>query len=326
MKQVRILTGLHAGTQLSLDSTSFRLGRGSGFDIDIDDWNHGPIELVVEEGENVNAFVLGSADDGSGRELIGRMEDFLPRRFLDVVLCCGPEQGEWPSDVSLLELLMRPAPVAAPAPKPWRLYASLGACAVTLLGVFGVLVMRQSAAAQQRQPAEPLVAQVYRAVEALPFKGLFVTAEGEQVVVSGLLESQPQVQTVRAALARFPKTRLAHRYAAADHTARSIAESLGVPGLTVEYRRDGVFAVIGKTQGVERLREAAKRVEGDLAPLIRRIDIEVAQLPPPDRVPVGSVMATEGLQVVETRDGAKYLTLMPQPVVELVDPPAARAR
>jgi type III secretion protein D len=243
------------------------------------------------------------------------------------VLCCGPEQGEWPSDVSLLELLMRPAPLAAAvAAKSWRLYASLGMCAATLLGAFGAVVMRQSAAAQQRIPQEPLKDQVFRAVQALPFRGLYVTAEGDQVVISGLLESPPQVQTVRAALARFPKLRLAHRYAAADQTARAIAESLGMPGLTVEYRSDGVFAVRGKVQGLAHLQEAAQRVAGDLAPLIKRIDVEVAELPPPDRVPVGSVMATDGLQVVETRDGAKYLTLAPLPVVELVDPPAARAR
>jgi type III secretion protein D len=278
------------------------------------------------EEHDVSAYVLSDEEGGPVRDFLCTMSDFVPRRFLDVVLCCGPEGAEWPSDVSLLELLMRPAPVvAAVAKKSWRMYASLGVSAAALLGAFGAVVMRQSAA-QQRLPQEPLADQVFRAVQALPFRGVYVSTEGEQVVVSGLLASPPEVQTVRAALARFSKLRLSHRYAAADQTARSIAESLGVAGVTVDYRSDGIFVVHGKVQGLAHLREAIQRVAGDLAPLVKRIDIDVAELPPPDRVPVGSVLATDGLQVVETRDGAKYLTLAPLPVVELVDPPAAHAR
>ncbi len=332
MKQVRILTGAHAGAQLLLDSSSQRLGKGAGFDIDLDDWNHAPIELLVDqEGNSVSAYVLNDVEGGAGKEFAGLLENFVPRRFLDVVLCCGPADGEWPSDVSLLEQLMRPAPVVVlEAPKkPWRLWASMGVTAVALLGAFGGVVMRQSAAAQQRVPQEALLDQVFRAVDALQLKGLYVTAEGEQVVVEGLLDSPPQVQTVRAALARFPRQRLAHRYAAADQTARSIIEALGVAGLQVMYRGQGVFAVQGKAQDLPHLREASQRVAGDLAPLVKRIDVEATALPPPERVAVGSVMATDGLQVVETRDGAKYLTLAPlpvMPVVELVDPPAPSAR
>jgi type III secretion protein D len=332
MKQVRILTGAHAGAQLLLDSSSLKLGSGAGFDIDLDDWNHAPIELVVDqEGNSVSAYVLNELEGGAGKEFAGLLESFVPRRFLDIVLCCGPAEGEWPSDVSLLEQLMRPAPVVLPVPpkKAWRLWASMSVTAVALLGAFGVVVMRQSAAAQERVPQEALLDQVFRAVDALRLKGLHVSAEGEQVVVEGLLESPPQVQIVRAALARFPKQRLAHRYAAADQTARSIIEALGVSGLRVEYRGQGVFAVQGQAQDLPLLRKAAERVAGDLAPLVKGIQIEATALPPPDRVAVGSVMATDGLQVVETRDGAKYLTLSPlpvMPVVELVDLPAVSAR
>jgi type III secretion protein D len=329
MKQVRILTGAHAGAQLLLDSSSQRLGSGAGFDIDLDDWNHAPIELVVDqEGSSVSAYVLNDVEGGAGKEFAGLLENFVPRRFLDVVLCCGPADGDWPSDVSLLEQLMRPAPVAviAPPQKPWRLWASMGMTAVALLGVFGAVVVRHSAAAQQRVPQEALLDQVFRVVDALPFRGLYVTAEGEQVVIEGLLDSPPQVQTVRAALARFPRQRLAHRYAAADQTARSIIEALGLSGLQVEYRGQGVFAVQGKAQDLAQLQQASQRVAGDLAPLVKRIVVEATALPPPERVAVGSVMATNGLQVVQTRDGAKYLTLAPLPIVELVDPPAASAR
>jgi type III secretion protein D len=322
MKQVRILTGVHAGAQLVLDTPSIRLGNGADFDIAIDDWNHAPIELVIEEGESVSAYVLSGVGEGGAKQFAGRLEDFVPRRFLDIVLCCGPAEGVWPADVSLLENLMRPAPivVAPPAKKPWRLWTALGLSSVSLLAVFGTVVARHSAAAQ-RQPQESLVSQVTRVVHALPFQGLVVTMEGERVVVEGMLESPGQVNTTRAALSRFPKTRLAHRYAAADQTARAIAEALGGKGLSAAYSGNGVFVVQGQSQQLDRLQDAVQRLTSDLGPLVKRIDIDVAALPPPDKVPVGSVLATPGLQVVETRDGAKYMTLSPLPVVELVDLP-----
>jgi type III secretion protein D len=329
MKQVRILTGVSAGAQLTLQVSGLKLGNGEEFDFTIDDWNHAPIELVIDEGGNVSAHVLtGNEANGRG-ELLCRLDDFVPHRFFDIVLCCGPVHGDWPSDMSLLEALMRPAapaPAPAPASKPWRMAAALGLCAASLLGVFGAVVARHIAAEQQRQPDEPLLGQVARAIEDLPFRGLVATSEGDMVVVEGMLESSAQVNATRAALLRFPRPRIAHRYAAADQTVRSIVEALGVSGLTVEYRGAGVFAVLGQSQKLPMLREAVQRVAGDLGPLVKRIDVDVAALPPPERIPVGSVMAAEGLQVVETRDGAKYLTLAPLPVVELVDPPAARAR
>jgi type III secretion protein D len=327
MKQLRILTGTHAGAQLALSASTYRVGNGADYDITIDDWNDAPIELVVDEGDKVNAYVLNENQGQAGRLMAACLDDFVPRRFLDVVLCCGPAAGAWPSDVTLLESLMRPAPAAVPEQRAarWPLFTTAGLCAVALLAGFGSIAGRQSAAAPH-EPQESLVAQVTRTVDGLPFRGLSVTMQGERVVVEGMLASAAQVNSARAALARFPKSRLAHRYAAADETARSIVEALGGGGLTAAYRGGGVFVVQGQSQQTERLREASQRVAADLGSLVKRIDVEVAALPPPDRVPIGSVMATDGLQVVETRDGAKYLSLSPQPVIELVDLPAARSR
>jgi type III secretion protein D len=327
MKQLRILTGTHAGAQLALTAPTYRVGNGTEFDITIDDWNDVPIELVVGEGGNVSAYVMKQDTGEAARHLAARLDDFVPQRFLDVVLCCGPAAGSWPSDVTLLESLMRPAPSVTSEPRGarWSLLTTAGLCALALLAGFGSIAGRQSAAAQV-EPQGGLVAQVTRTVEGLPFRGLSVTMQGERVVVDGMLASAAQVNTARAALARFPKSRLAHRYVAADETARSIVEALGGGGLTVAFRGNGVFVVQGQSQQTERLREASQRVAADLSAVVKRIDVEVTALPPPDRVPIGSVMATDGLQVVETRDGAKYLSLSPQPVIELVDLPAARSR
>jgi type III secretion protein D len=325
MKQVRILTGAHAGAQLSLDSSSTRIGQGSENDIDLDDWAHAPIEVVVEEGDVVSVYMLtpnetAEAGDESQpqtlRELVGQLVDFVPRRFADVVLCCGPAEGIWPSDVSLMEQLMQPlVQVAEKLPEPvkkmgWKVWAAMGACCVALVSGLGVILVRQSDAAAQRMPQESLFSQVYRVIEKLPYKDLVVTRAGEQVAVEGMLENASQVLAVRAALARFPKHRLGHRYAAADQAVNSITEALKIASLNVQHTGAGVFVVTGQAPNLQQLRDSTQRIVNDLNPLVKRIDLNVTELPAPDRIAVGSVMAMGDLQVVEARNGAKYLTLI----------------
>ncbi len=330
MKQVRILTGAHAGAQLLLESSSTRIGQGSEFDIDLDDWTHAPIEVAVEEGDVVSVYMLtqsetneASAGDESQpqaqRELVGQLVDFVPRRFMDVVLCCGPAEGAWPSDVSLMEQLMQPlVQVVERLPEPvkkmgWKVWAAVGACCVALVGGLGVVLVRQSDSAAQRIPQESLFSQVYRAIEKLPYKDLVVSRAGEQVVVDGMLENAAQVLAVRAALVRFPKHRLGHRYAAADQAVNSITEALKLSSVNVQHTGAGVFVVTGQAPNLQRLRDATQHIVNDLSPLVKRIDINVTELPAPDRIAVGSVMALGDLQVVEARNGAKYLTLIDTP-------------
>jgi type III secretion protein D len=342
MKQVRILTGAHAGAQLLLESSSTRIGQGSEFDIDLDDWAHAPIEVAIEEGDVVSVYMLTpneTADSGDAsqtevqREFLGQLVDFVPRRFVDVVLCCGPAEGIWPSDVSLMEQLMQPlVQVVEHLPEPvkkmgWKVWAAVGTCCVALVGGLSVVLVRQSDAASQRIPQESLFSQVYRAIEKLPYKDLVVSRAGEQVVVEGMLENASQVLAVRAALVRFPKHRLAHRYAAADQAVNSITEALKLSSLNVQHTGGGVFVVTGQAPNLQQLRDATQRIVNDLNPLVKRIDINVTELPAPDRIAVGSVMALGDLQVVEARNGAKYLTLIdtPPPAETLIetDPSAA---
>jgi type III secretion protein D len=329
MKQVRILTGAHAGAQLLLEASSTRIGQGGENDIDLDDWAHAPIELSVDEGDVVSVYMLTpneTAESGDAssqpealREFLGQLVDFVPRRFADVVLCCGPSDGVWPSDMSLMEQLMQPlVQVVEKLPEPvkkmgWKVWASVGACCVALVSGLSVVLVHQSDSASQRTPQESLFSQVYRTIEKLPYKDLVVSRAGEQVVVEGMLENASQVLAVRAALARFPKHRMGHRYAAADQAVNSITEALKISTLNVQHTGAGVFVVTGQAPSLQQLRDSTQRIVNDLNPLVKRIDINVTELPAPDRVAVGSVMASGDLQVVEARNGAKYLTLIDTP-------------
>jgi type III secretion protein D len=319
MKQLRILTGRHAGAQLALTQPQYRLGAGGDADILVSDWTADPLLLQVDGDHGVTATAGGTAA-AAARTLA----DFEPCRFGDVVLCTGPHDAAWPADMQLLERLMRP-PVPAAAVRragPSGVLAATGVVAtLTVAGLFLFLVSHQADAARDRMPPEPLGDQVLRAVRSSTRADVAVLPQGERVVVEGLLDSSADVAAMRQLLARFPGEYIEHRYAAANEVAQSIDDALASPDLAVAYRGRGVFEVTGRTQQPDQVRRAASRIAADLAPLVRGIEVVAAEVQPPDRVPVDAMLSGHGLQYVQTRDGAKHLSILPGPIVELIDPP-----
>lgn len=333
MKQLRVLTGRHAGVQLSLSASEYRISADEQADIQILDWQADALVIELKE-DQVIAFALESRHLSQPSAAAGGVfEDFVPRRFGDVVLCVGDRDAVWPADMALLERLMRPVAAAVEAvgslPKPRRAARLASACAAASLaaiGVFAVVVSRNVEAAKARVAPEPLLGQVWRVVSAGSFPGITARTVGDRVVVEGLLADSSAVLALGQALARFPADRIDRRFAAAPDVAQGIADALPVPGLSVTYRGGGVFAVGGRVTDLDKLRDAAKRVGADLAPLVRGIEVAATELPAPDRVPVGAMLATDGLQYVQTRDGVKHLTLVQEPVAELIDAPAVPLR
>jgi type III secretion protein D len=247
------------------------------------------------------------------------LADFEPRRFGDVVLCAGPVGVAWPSDMELLERLMRPVEKVAHAVRDaaawsWARVASLVAAVAALAagGAFGAVSLHNTQAPKAEVVPEPLVSQVSRLVSAAGLHEVVVRAAGDRVVVEGLLTDSAEVQTLRQQLAHFPSELIEHRYAAASEITQSVSDALGTPGLVVSYRGQGVFEVSGRAMYLDKVRVAANRIAADLAPLVRGIEVEASEAPAPDTVPVGAMLSTDGLKYVQTRDGAKHLSLSPE--------------
>ncbi|NRF72435.1 hypothetical protein HLB44_36350 [Aquincola sp. S2] len=322
MKLLRILTGLHAGAQLLLDNGMYIVGNQAGVDVHITDWKHAPIRLTVEEGQAVAIASLG-ADESANLEMPA-LQDLMARRFKEVVLCVGPADDDWPSDIRLLEKLVRPeARPSKPEPKPQRsvlpaagrqkmmIYAG-AALSVALLSGFGMIVSRNNAHASQ--VSQPVLQQVQRAVQGVGAPGIMVRASEDRVLVEGLVADDGLASRLRAALRPFPPALVVQRFASGETLAQSITDALATPGVSVRYRGDGLFLVDGRSQDLDRLRADARRVAADLGPLIQRIEFAVAEMPAPERIPMSSMLASEDLRYVQTRDGTKHLFLK-QPVV-----------
>ncbi len=332
MKQLRILTGQHAGVQLRLTRRSYRIASDDEADLQITDWTQPPLLLMFEEeGSDVSPALHLIDDQGQPADLLGRLQDFLPRRLGDVVVCAGPDGAAWPSDLTLMDALMRPAareaaldgataasaatgPVAATgrtaAHRPrWMISAVVAAAA--LLAAMSAVLSTQTAASPTPRP-DPME-QVAGALRQAGVQGLVVRRVDQRLVVEGLLAGSAEMARTRAALQPFGEQQLLHRYASAADIVRQIGDALNRPGLQVTYRGEGVFAVVGESTDPTGLRDEVRRISADIGPLVRRIDVTVEQTLPTARVRMGAMLGGDGLRYVQTADGTKHLSLWTPP-------------
>ncbi|MGF6612968.1 type III secretion protein D [Paraburkholderia sp. WSM4175] len=105
MKALRVLTGLHAGAQISVAPGSYCIGGADDADICISDWQVEPITLTLGEDGVTRLYSV------HGDEVL--VADFVAVPFGDVVFCLGPQDGAWPSDLELLAGLWKTAALAA---------------------------------------------------------------------------------------------------------------------------------------------------------------------------------------------------------------------
>lgn len=336
MKQLRILTGEHAGVSLELTSTRYVIGADDEADIQLLDWQSAPVVIEVTE-EDVVSIAVNPADlFALQADELERFDDFAPRRIGDIVLCVGPALGAWPSDLDLITRLTQPATAATAedaaaagavaaagttavvSSLPRRSRRQVGRVLSMLAGLvmltgFGATVARMNQAGPQNAPrgstALPLKSRVELAVSDLSLPGLEVVQSGEQVAVRGLVRGAAEVSALRARLESLKAAGIVHAYASAADVAQDIAEGLGLPGLEVTWRGGGVFAVSGRTADLDRLNAAAAGLRTDLAPLVKRIDIVATEKARSASAPISAALNAGELKYVQTRDGVKHLSL-----------------
>lgn len=315
MKQLRVLSGRHAGAQIRLTKPSYRISAHAQADIQIFDWTREPLILSLQADGAIH-MTFDTQTTGMAEPSPERLEDFQPRKFGKVVLCAGPFGREWPSDVTLLRRLMRQQLPKKPTPPAIRRHTAAaltgGVLVVAAAGaVFTVASWSKQAPPEPQAAHELLLARVARAVAPLSLNDIVVSPVGSQVVVEGLVNSTADLASLRMALSPFPGGQVMHRYAVAPDIAQSIVDALATPELSVSYQGQGRFRVQGQTLNVDKVRDATTRIAADLAPVVRGIDVAVTRLPAPERVPVNAMLSANGLQYVQTRDGAKHLSLLP---------------
>lgn len=330
MKRLRILTGRHVGASLDLPPGIHRLGPDGDCDITISDWTFAPLRLHVGNGSQGDDGVMaewlpraGGDDAAEGAAAPPaqwrKLGDFEPREFDGTVLCVGPAKGTWPSDVALLDTVFQPTPgrVArwAGTKLRTRRMAVVGSTVALVLGVLVSVVV----AGVRRAPApvpptlQEAQATLQAELERVAPAALQVRLEQSTLVISGMVDTLEQANAARAAIQaqRGPYNALP-RFTLATEIAEAIRSTVGLPNATVRHLGDGVFSYVAETADERAARAAIDRVTTDLAPAVKRIETTFEQVESGEAGgPILSRFTSDGISVVQTRDGVKHLVVKP---------------
>ena len=313
VRQLRILTGTHAGASLDLAEGRHTLGDRHDCDISITDWRFDEVTLRV----GCDGTVLAQWGGDAAPHAL-RFEDLAPIDFDGVVVCLGPCEAPWPARPQLLARLqpigraIAPPQPPAPARRVDRRVAWSGAAAVSALVCAGWLATASSQPRDLRAVSlRAAHVALQRELDGSAGGRLRVSEQQGALVVEGLVDDTAQAQAAAHAMDEVPpQYEVARKVSVATDVIETIRAALDMPEARISYRGAGVFRVEVATADVEAARAAIARVAADLAPTVRRIDAvldESAAPQPPMPAVLSSWVSGDGTTVMETRDGVKHL-------------------
>lgn len=327
MKRLRILTGRHVGAHLDLADGVHIVGAGSDADVIVTDWTFPPVELTVAEGgvsclwyEGTSVPAAPDARPETERRLV--LGDLAPREFDGIVLCVGPVDGAWPSDVDLLSVVFAPTPKRVARWARDRLPARLVPLMLAA-GVVGAVVMAWPWLEVSPPPVavptlEESRALAQRELDRVTGGRMAAVAEHGMLFLTGLAEDAQDAASGRAAVEalRVPYN-VVPRFAVASAIAETLRGTGGLTNPTVRHEGGGVFSVTADVTDERAARAALDRIAADLAPAVTQVKASFERIYPND--PLGPILSRsqqDGLSVVQTRDGVKHI------VIETVRAPA----
>ena len=331
MKRLRILTGRHVGAFLDLAPGVHVVGAGSDCDVMVTDWTFAPVELTVaEDGVSCRwyegAEVPAAPDARPGNERRVALDDLAPREFDGIVLCVGPAEGAWPSDVELLSVVFAPTPKRVARWARDRLSPRLLPL-VMAAGVVGAVVVAWPWLETSPPPVplpsiEESRALAQRELDRVTGGRLVAVAEHGTIFLTGLAEDAQDAASGRAAVEalRVPYN-VVPRFAVASAIAETLRGTGGLTNPTVRHEGGGVFSVAAEVTDERAARAAVDRIAADLAPAVTKVNASFERIFPND--PLGPILSRsqqDGLSVVQTRDGVKHI------VIEAARLPAPTAR
>ncbi|MGI4857979.1 MAG: hypothetical protein ACRYHA_13920 [Janthinobacterium lividum] len=104
-KQLRILSGCHAGARLNLRYGISTVGSTEQADVQISDWEGET--MFLEYRSDGTATMTPPPGNVASSRIARTLLDWIPSRYGQTVLCVGPDDATWPSEVSLFERLLQ---------------------------------------------------------------------------------------------------------------------------------------------------------------------------------------------------------------------------
>ena len=320
-REIRLLTGRHAGARIKLDPTHTHIGNDDEAEIQISDWNMPTMKLSYHDDGRIsirNPATISPAVT---------LDDFVPHRFGDIVLCVGDGEAEWPSDIALLETMLMPASMPVPAhgvatgssQQPASIsrrrrgarHAGLAGVALLTIGCAGialpaVLHPRVDRPMHHGTP-QPNVEMLLGSLHRLQLDDVQVKPADGRFEIIGVVPDSASEVTARNTLEAIAPGKLIWRVGCVDQITRDLQESLNDPALQVRYLGNRAFGVSGVAKHAGAARATLEQLSGDLAPMAARIasqfTVDDRMAPPSD---VESLLTVGNLQYVVSSDGTKH--------------------
>lgn len=307
--RLRILNGTHAGAVVDLQEGEQVIGREPENDISISDWAGAPICLHCSADGVVTQRSASPAVTSEALQADAKaMTAFQPASFGDIVLCVGPAQGQWPSDMQLLALVFKPSH------NPRGKLATVGIFAAVLLAVVGgytSLSLLPSSAKASSVPfsLERAAIELRDQFARAGLNELNAHATKTGIEISGLIDSQEEARVLRTILAGLPDSVVVlPRYAVVQTLAETLRTTIGIAGAQVRHLGAGSFVVEAEVADHAAASAAIDRVVADLAPHVRHVlfpDSGKGQRL--NGQPVTAAYSDGQSSIVQTRDGRIHL-------------------
>ena len=302
---VRILTGLHAGAEISLAHGTHEIGSDLSCTIVISDWPV-PRSLFTIEKNQAGALQVRFADAA----LAAPFGPHKPARFGDIVIVAfmPGEETQRPSDLALLTNLLAPAVVVAAKKSRSALSWVVGGMLVAVGIAVSVVVQspRSVAATHARSVPMTTFEQVKEAVAKLRYAGVYAAMDGDRIVIAGIVRNRSEAKTLAAELAALQVRGIEQRYAVESEIAAAISDAIARPGVTVKHLGSGRFEIRGEIPPSVMQKIDLKRLKNDLGSVVSSITFQE---------PAGSTAAAEDssnmqhkneYQFKQGSDGTKY--------------------
>jgi type III secretion protein D len=305
--QLRILTGTHAGAEILLSQGSHTIGYEADSDFVLSDWPDACTHFKVYKnsfGKQEVSFIDESVDEVV--EEILRINQ--PKQIGDIIFVaidsnCGIER---PSDLDLLKQILVPV---VPSKKRTKIRGLLVGGIFVMLGTTLMLTLQTTRSVAATTPAiakKSVVQQVKALLRKQTFSGIKARADGDKVVVSGLVKDQGERDRLDAQLDALHLPNVLHEYATEGDIVNAISDAVGQPGVTVKYAGNGRFELGGKITPDMRKKLDLAKLKNDLGATVLALGFADEGDLEPVAKDDAIVQSAEGYKYKQGPNGAKY--------------------
>lgn len=305
---LRILTGTHAGVELSLNQEEFSIGHGAECDIVISDW---PVkEMRLDVTQNGTEMPTISFNGPAITSAYALEEPCLVGEIV-VTFYDAAQKIKRLSDVAILrKLMVVPEPVAETG--SIRNHWIVAATVITLSVIVGVGLQTSGSAAATKQFDRSKSASITLAefLKNGRYPEITFFTEGKVTYVDSLVKNRTQLQSLTTGLAGLEMQGLVQRFAAASDISDAIVSAIAQPGIAVRYVGGGKFEITGEMTDTVKQRLNLEKLRGDLGRFVTAITYAHPEsLISARNGAQDSVQKMQGYELRIEKDGSKYFIL-----------------